>query len=149
MIVLDERTFHAHSQICILTDYRGACRRVEQKTRVFCGRYLTVSFLGLPIVGYAPFLGNFPWKVMWKLREKYGGIMSLYMGKDLAIILQDYESIRAAFIGQEDTFLGRGKSFVMQKLATGKDGQIHGNFGSLASCVTGACCELVQINVYR
>lgn len=77
-------------------------------------------------MGYAPFLGNYAWKSMAELKAKYGNIVSVYLGPDLAIILQDYEAIRAVFIDQEDTFAGRGDSFVMKYLSTGNDGKIHG-----------------------
>lgn len=31
--------------------------------------------IGLPLIGYVPFLGKFPSGTLWKLSEKYGDVM--------------------------------------------------------------------------
>lgn len=31
--------------------------------------------IGLPVVGYLPFLGSEPHKTLWKLKEKYGDVI--------------------------------------------------------------------------
>ena len=48
---------------------------------------------GLPIVGYLPFLGERPEKVVYNLTKKYGKILTVRMGTEDTVILNDYESI--------------------------------------------------------
>ncbi|OQV15219.1 Cytochrome P450 2J2 [Hypsibius exemplaris] len=81
---------------------------------------------GLPFLGYAPFFGPNPQDTFLELGKKYGNVFSLYMGPKLAIVLNDYESIKAAFTGQADNFAGRGDGFVFRYIMTGRDGKIHG-----------------------
>jgi len=68
--------------------------------------------LGLPIVGYLPFLGIRPHETFIKLGKKYGPIFSLQLGNSLAIVLNDYESIKEAFIKQGDVFFWKAKTSV-------------------------------------
>lgn len=50
----------------------------------------------LPIVGYLPFLGKEPFKVLHDLRKKYGNIFGLYIGRSYTVILGDYEAVKEA-----------------------------------------------------
>ena len=81
--------------------------------------------LGVPFLGFAPFFGLNPQDTFYALHDKYGKIFSMYMGRNLTIVLNDYEAIKAAFVDQEE-FLGRPDSFVINDISTGKDGKIHG-----------------------
>ncbi|XP_035215781.1 cytochrome P450 18a1-like, partial [Stegodyphus dumicola] len=46
--------------------------------------------IGLPIVGYAPFLGKKPQITLRNLSRKYGDIFSFYIGPQLIICINDY-----------------------------------------------------------
>lgn len=63
--------------------------------------------LGLPIVGYLPFMDKKPLKSFIKLGKKYGSIYSLYLGNKLIVVLNDYNAIKEAFVKQAETFIGR------------------------------------------
>lgn len=92
---------------------------------MFAGRILLFS--GVPFFGYAPFFGPNPQDTFLGLREKYGKIFSIYLGPKLAIVLNDYEAIKAAYVGQDsDPFLGRADGFVFSHLSKGFDDKVHG-----------------------
>ncbi|GFT30578.1 cytochrome P450 18a1 [Nephila pilipes] len=46
--------------------------------------------IGLPLVGYLPFLGDEPYKTFWKMRKKYGDIISVYLGPKYTVVLNEY-----------------------------------------------------------
>ncbi|XP_023243812.1 cytochrome P450 2F2-like [Centruroides sculpturatus] len=50
--------------------------------------------LGLPIVGYLPFIIKDAPQKLYKLRVKYGDIISIYLGSRYTVILNDYSSIK-------------------------------------------------------
>ncbi|GAB6023744.1 hypothetical protein CHUAL_008500 [Chamberlinius hualienensis] len=62
---------------------------------------------GLPIVGYLPFFNLQPHITLDKLAQKFGNIYYVYMGSQLSLVLNDFESIKQAFLTQGDTFAGR------------------------------------------
>lgn len=62
---------------------------------------------GLPIVGYLPFLGQQPHKVLSQLGKKYGNVFSIQMGAHLGVVLNDWKAIKSALIDQSDIFSGR------------------------------------------
>ncbi|XP_035208770.1 cytochrome P450 18a1-like [Stegodyphus dumicola] len=53
--------------------------------------------VGLPLVGYLPFLDKESFKSFKKLTEKYGNIFSLYLGRNFTVVLNDYKLIKEAF----------------------------------------------------
>ncbi|GAB6029784.1 hypothetical protein CHUAL_005499 [Chamberlinius hualienensis] len=63
--------------------------------------------IGLPILGYLPFLGKSPHFTFSKLSRKYGNIFHLYLGKSLVVVLNDYGTIKEALVKQADTFKGK------------------------------------------
>lgn len=63
--------------------------------------------LGLPIVGYLPFMGKRPDKTITNLGKKYGSIFSMYLGSRLVVVLHGYDAIKEAFVKQADIFSGR------------------------------------------
>ena len=81
---------------------------------------------GVPFLGFAPFFGPHPQDTFLALRIKYGKLFSIYMGPQLAIVLNDYQAIKAAYLGQADTFTGRANGFVFSQLSKGHDGNVHG-----------------------
>ncbi|GFU01048.1 cytochrome P450 2F2 [Trichonephila clavipes] len=46
--------------------------------------------VGLPIVGYLPFLGKEPHKTLRKMKEKYGDIIGVYLGPKYTVVLNEY-----------------------------------------------------------
>ncbi|XP_015906533.3 cytochrome P450 2J4 [Parasteatoda tepidariorum] len=46
--------------------------------------------IGLPWVGYLPFLGMEPHKTLWKMKEKYGDIIGVNLGSKYTVILNEY-----------------------------------------------------------
>ncbi|GFU01075.1 cytochrome P450 2F3 [Trichonephila clavipes] len=46
--------------------------------------------VGLPIVGYLPFLGKEPQKTFWKMKDRYGDIISVYLGPKYTVVLNEY-----------------------------------------------------------
>ncbi|CAG2170330.1 unnamed protein product, partial [Oppiella nova] len=61
--------------------------------------------VGLPVVGYSPFLGKHPHKVITKLGVKYGSVFTLQLGVNNVVVLNDWEAVRDAL--NKDAFLGR------------------------------------------
>ncbi|GFQ85726.1 cytochrome P450 18a1 [Trichonephila clavata] len=46
--------------------------------------------VGLPIVGALPFLGTEPYKTLWEMKDKYGDIISVYLGPRYTVVLNEY-----------------------------------------------------------
>ncbi|XP_054720108.1 cytochrome P450 2J2-like [Uloborus diversus] len=53
--------------------------------------------IGLPFLGYAPFLSDDSYKDFYELSKKYGNVFSLYLGRSLFVILNDFKSVKEAF----------------------------------------------------
>ncbi|XP_055350670.1 cytochrome P450 18a1-like [Paramacrobiotus metropolitanus] len=56
-----------------------------------------------PILGSAMDLGRLPHITLMKMAQQYGRVFRLHMGLDLAVVLNDYESIKKAFNLEEST----------------------------------------------
>lgn len=84
---------------------------------------------GLPLLGSALQLaGNTP-LVMQKLAAKYGGVVGVYSGSTLVVFLNDYESIKEAFVKCGDFFSGRPLLFLFRLVLeriTGNADDLHG-----------------------
>ena len=69
--------------------------------------------VGIPILGYLPFLNVFQLGESFsKLGEKFGDVFSLRVGTELAVVLNSYDAIKKAFtkpdlIDRPDTFMFR------------------------------------------
>ncbi|XP_013774211.1 cytochrome P450 2U1-like [Limulus polyphemus] len=63
--------------------------------------------VGLPFVGYLPFLGSEPHLTLRNLAEKYGDILSFSICGKTVVYLNNYEVIREAFLKRGDEFAGR------------------------------------------
>ncbi|KAG8182770.1 hypothetical protein JTE90_023405 [Oedothorax gibbosus] len=50
--------------------------------------------IGLPLIGYVPFLGKFPSGTLWKLSKIYGDVFSFYVGRRLIVCVNDYKKIK-------------------------------------------------------
>ncbi|XP_035204425.1 cytochrome P450 18a1-like [Stegodyphus dumicola] len=58
--------------------------------------------IGLPILGYLPFLGKEPHKTLSALAKKYGNVFGLYFGRQYAVVINEWTAVREAF-GQSAT----------------------------------------------
>ncbi|GIY72211.1 cytochrome P450 18a1 [Caerostris darwini] len=58
------------------------------------GRKLPPGPIGLPIVGYLPFLGKEPHKKFWNMKAKFGDIFGVYMGRKFTVILNEYNVMK-------------------------------------------------------
>ncbi|GAB6033314.1 hypothetical protein CHUAL_013084 [Chamberlinius hualienensis] len=65
--------------------------------------------LGLPVLGYLPFLGRKPFLTFDKLKDKYGPIFSLKLGGRNAVVFNSYEAFYEAFVKNADAFISRPK----------------------------------------
>lgn len=74
---------------------------------------------GLPLVGYTPFLGTHIAKAFHKLSKKYGPIISVPVGLQSWIILNDYDMIYEALVKQGAAFSGRQKLYVLEEITEG------------------------------
>nr|XP_039271351.1 cytochrome P450 2C31-like isoform X1 [Styela clava] len=72
--------------------------------------------MGLPFVGFAPFLGENPAITYMKLGKKYGSIFSVRIGSKDWIVLNDYKSILGAYAKNEHAFSGRPDVVMLQVL---------------------------------
>ncbi|XP_023243955.1 cytochrome P450 18a1-like [Centruroides sculpturatus] len=50
--------------------------------------------IGLPIVGYLPFLSKDAHEKLCKLQKIYGGIFGFYLGSKYTVVLNDYSSVK-------------------------------------------------------
>ncbi|OQV17278.1 Cytochrome P450 2A9 [Hypsibius exemplaris] len=82
--------------------------------------------IGLPVLGYVPFLGPHPQDAFIALGKRYGNVFSFYMGSQLTIVLNDYHAVKAAFSEQADTFNGRAGGFVSTYIRQDTKGKTHG-----------------------
>nr|XP_042905131.1 uncharacterized protein LOC107448862 [Parasteatoda tepidariorum] len=71
--------------------------------------------IGLPVVGYLPFLTKNVHLKFTELSEKYGEVFSVKLGSELIVVLNGTESIREAFCKTE--FLGRPPNSAFSILA--------------------------------
>ncbi|GFU01058.1 cytochrome P450 2F3 [Trichonephila clavipes] len=50
--------------------------------------------VGLPVVGSLPFLGKEPYKTLWTMKDKYGDIISVYLGPRYTVVLNEYSVMK-------------------------------------------------------
>ncbi|CAL1535298.1 unnamed protein product [Lymnaea stagnalis] len=75
--------------------------------------------LALPVLGHLYRLEKNPRKQFLEWGKKFGPLVSLYMGNQLAIVIYGYDAIKEAFVKNADVFSDRPKTFLTQML--GKD----------------------------
>ncbi|GIY18589.1 cytochrome P450 2A9 [Caerostris darwini] len=61
--------------------------------------------IGLPIVGYIPFLTKKPYVKLTELSKIYGPVYSVRMGSRNVVVITDFEIVKEAF--SKDAFMGR------------------------------------------
>ncbi|CAK8696141.1 unnamed protein product [Clavelina lepadiformis] len=62
---------------------------------------------GIPILGVVPFLGKWPERVIQGWCKKYGPVVSVRMGREDWVVLNDFESLNQCFVKQHTKFSGR------------------------------------------
>ncbi|CAG7727850.1 unnamed protein product, partial [Allacma fusca] len=68
--------------------------------------------IGLPILGYLPFLGETPALKITELSRKYGDLFSIRLGQQLVLFVNDVETMKD--MGRIDNFLGRNQLEVIK-----------------------------------
>lgn len=86
--------------------------------------------IGLPFVGNLPFLGSNMAETVRKMKETYGPVMSLKMGRENWVVLNDYNAIHQALVKQGDKFSGRPSSALDQALDI-SDGMAMADYGPM------------------
>ena len=107
---------------------------------------------GLPIVGYVPFFGSNAAEDLRKMKSKYGAVMSIQMGIEHSVVLNDFRAIhevfnfcvirwshrgekknicsfRQAFVTQADKFSGRTSNFMIDTIISEGCGVIFTDYG--------------------
>jgi len=72
--------------------------------------------LGFPVFGNLSFGSRNKYHHFLQLSKTYGPIFSLYFGSELVVVLQDYTSIREAFVIKGEVYSGRPRNTAMGKL---------------------------------
>uniref|UniRef100_A0A3B4H914 Cytochrome P450 2F2-like n=1 Tax=Pundamilia nyererei TaxID=303518 RepID=A0A3B4H914_9CICH len=94
-------------------------------TLILIGAVLTQ--LALPLGPSAlPVIGNVlqmdkraPFKTMLKLSDKYGSVITMYLGPQRTVILLGYDAVKEALLDQADDFSGRGPIPLLFKASKG------------------------------
>ncbi|XP_055350214.1 cytochrome P450 2C3-like isoform X2 [Paramacrobiotus metropolitanus] len=74
----------------------------------------------LPIVGSSMYLGSQPQVTLTIMSQQYGSIFRLHLGRDLVVVLNDYESIRKLLSLEETT--GRPRNTKLDSMLGGNAG---------------------------
>lgn len=87
--------------------------------------------VGVPLIGYIPFLTKEPYIQYAKLSKQYGPVMCVWYGSVPAIILNGYDAVKEAFVDREVDFMSRPLSFfyVPQKIFGKNRGLLFNEFG--------------------
>ncbi len=75
--------------------------------------------LGLPVIGYIPFMGRKPYLTFVRLTRRYGSIFSVRLGTKLVVVLNGRKAIREAFVTKGQAFAGR-PDWVLNRVNQGK-----------------------------
>ncbi|XP_070558203.1 vitamin D 25-hydroxylase-like [Ptychodera flava] len=70
-------------------------------------RNLPPGPVGLPLVGVIPWLTTNPGKWYHEVAKKYGDVISVRLGSNLAVILHGYDAVKEAFVENRSSFSGR------------------------------------------
>ncbi|KAK6921154.1 Cytochrome P450, partial [Dillenia turbinata] len=83
----------------------------------------------LPIIGNLHMLGSHPHQKLCSLSKKYGPIMSIRLGKELAIVVSSPEAAKRFLKTHETTFLGRPKNQAADRLSYGRKAMSFSDYG--------------------
>ncbi|KAK7465118.1 hypothetical protein BaRGS_00037697 [Batillaria attramentaria] len=64
----------------------------------------------LPLLGHLHLMGKDPRETFRKWRRQYGDIFSLYMGRQLTVVLNGHKVIKEALVKQADVFSDRPRN---------------------------------------
>ncbi|XP_014674458.1 PREDICTED: cytochrome P450 2C14-like [Priapulus caudatus] len=70
--------------------------------------------LGLPLLGSILSFGKHPGQYLRSLTQTYGTVISLYIGSEFVVVLNDVESAKHAFLKYGDIVSGRDVSGIVQ-----------------------------------
>ncbi|XP_077990972.1 cytochrome P450 2C20-like [Glandiceps talaboti] len=100
--------------------YLAECINLLTTVLLFCVTFLIVTYvrtlrkwnyppgpLGWPIIGSLGSLGQRPYITFTEMAKAYGDVFSLKLGNRLVVVLNGYDAIREAFVGQGHKFSGR------------------------------------------
>ncbi|XP_044210953.1 cytochrome P450 2F3-like [Thunnus albacares] len=74
----------------------------------------------LPIIGNLHQLDKrAPFKTLVKLGESYGPVITVYLGRQRAVVLVGYDAVKEALVDQADDFTGRGPVPLLMKATRG------------------------------
>lgn len=95
----------------------------------------TGDFAGVPLTGFLPLMGKYPWITFDKLLPEYPELLEVNLGEPV-VIIQDYETLEKAFVDQGQAFTGRPPQFVTDYFSSGTDGQVRGKASKSAIPLT-------------
>ncbi|XP_022090540.1 cytochrome P450 2U1-like [Acanthaster planci] len=75
--------------------------------------------IGLPLLGYIPFLGRKPYLTFTRLAQRYGSVFSVQLGAKLLVVLNGRKAIREALVTKSRVFSGRPQ-WVLNRVNQGK-----------------------------
>jgi cytochrome P450 family 2 subfamily U polypeptide 1 len=67
--------------------------------------------IGLPFVGYWPFITSDPHEKFGELTKKYGPVFGVNILGKYYLVLNEFDAIKEAFVKQNDNFSGRPQEF--------------------------------------
>ncbi|XP_014665615.1 PREDICTED: cytochrome P450 2B4-like isoform X1 [Priapulus caudatus] len=80
---------------------------------------------GWPVFGNLLRLGRNPHLTLTSMSQQYGNIFSVYMGNMLTVVLNDYDTVKEAFLKMGDVFSGRPDLYVIKTSSSDHNG-VHG-----------------------
>ncbi|KAM9318765.1 uncharacterized protein KZ484_023070 [Pholidichthys leucotaenia] len=84
------------------------------------GHHLPPGPTALPLIGnLLQMEKDAPFKSMVKLSEKYGPVMTLYLGWQRTVVLVGYDTVKEALVDQAEDFTGRGQLAFLVKVTRG------------------------------
>ncbi|KAL0108030.1 hypothetical protein PUN28_014950 [Cardiocondyla obscurior] len=95
----------SHQVFCTLLVFVGVLLLVKIGLWLKSNVTLPPGPLGVPLLGYLPFIKDDAHLHFTKLAKRFGSIFSMYLGSELVVVLSDYRVIRDAFRREE--FSGR------------------------------------------
>nr|KAG5689227.1 hypothetical protein BaRGS_014883 [Batillaria attramentaria]KAG5689232.1 hypothetical protein BaRGS_014888 [Batillaria attramentaria] len=96
----------------------------------------------LPLLGHLHLMGKDPLATFRKWRRQYGDIFSLYMGRQLTVVLNGHKVIKEALVKQADVFSDR-PDFGFAFLVTDQKGIANAS-GEEWKTVRRACLEILR-----
>uniref|UniRef100_H2YB90 Cytochrome P450 2U1 n=1 Tax=Ciona savignyi TaxID=51511 RepID=H2YB90_CIOSA len=74
---------------------------------------------GIPFLGVVPFVEKQSERTFFKWKKDYGSVLSVRMGREDWVVLNDYESIYQALVKQGSSFSGRPSVSILDEITNG------------------------------